>query len=541
MFCKNEPSITARGAGAGSEASDRAGHRPAQRAASRKGTLLLGVSGARQNAAVAAVIDGRFAAFCEQERVTRVRSIGLTPGVLPQQAMDAVLERVGRADADITAFATAEASAVMPEGIAPCTVEHHRAHAATAAFTSPFDSAVVLVCDQHADRPISVWRFENGGLVQYPWPWVGPGFASLYSDGTHLFGFPSRSEYRLEALARTAEEPRATEKMSAAIAYDGAGIRLDPRWTSTIVDQLANCHGPNHLRHTAAVASSFQRCLGDALVAFVADIRRALPFDNLCLGGGLFYNTYFNTRVVESRVFTRVFVPANPGNPGLAAGAPLAIAAETQAISTRSSDPFLGPRYTPETVKATLENCKLTYDFLSEREVIDATVDALRRGQLVGWFQGAMEWGPRSLGNRSILANPFAPHVLENLNAYLKQREPYRAYGLSVCAEDAPHYFSVCAPSAFMELEYGLLDHEKFRHVLPEGVRRLRVQTIGDQPALFRQLHQEFGRATGAGVLVNTSFNGFHEPMVCSPRDAVRVFYGGGLDMAVLGSFVIRK
>ncbi len=123
----------------------------------------------------------------------------------------------------------------------------------------------------------------------------------------------------------------------------------------------------------------------------------------------------------------------------------------------------------------------------------------------------------------------------------MKQREPYRAYGLSVCAEDAPRYFSVPAPSAFMELEYGLLDHEAFRHVLPEGVRRLRVQTIGDQPALFRQLHQEFGRATGAGVLVNTSFNGFHEPMVCSPRDAVRVFYGGGLDMAVLGGFVIRK
>jgi carbamoyltransferase len=131
--------------------------------------------------------------------------------------------------------------------------------------------------------------------------------------------------------------------------------------------------------------------------------------------------------------------------------------------------------------------------------------------------------------------------VLENLNTFLKQRESFRAYGLSVCIEDAPQYFSGRAPSRFMELEYEVLDRTRFRHVLPDGVRRLRVQTIEEQPALFRQLHRAFGKATGVGVLVNTSFNGFHEPMVCCPRDAVRVFYGGGLDMAILGGFVLRK
>ena len=510
-------------------------------AARDPGTLLLGISGARQNAAAAAIVDGRLAAFCEQERVTRVRSVGLEAGVLPQAAMSAVLDRVGRRETDITAFATAEAGTILPAGLPRREVEHHRAHAAAACFTSPFESGVVLVCDQHT-QPVTVWRFSAGELAPCPFPITGPGLASMYSECSRLFGFPAGSEHRLEGLARIdAGRSRADDGLAAAISYADGHVRVDPRWVSLVADLVGASDGPRQSPATAAVARGFQAALGDALVALVEDVHRTLPMDNLCLAGGLFYNTYFNTRVVESGVYKRVFVPANPGNAGLAAGAPLALTAEARPMQRAIPDPFLGPRYSPESVKATLDNCKLTYDYLSDRDMVDVTVNALVRGQLVGWFHGAMEWGPRSLGHRSILANPFAPHVLENLNAFLKQREPHRAYGVSVCLEDAPRHFSVPAPSAFMELEYELLDAARFRHVLPDGVRRLRVQTIAEEPALFRDLHRTFAEATGAGVLVNTSFNGFHEPMVCSPRDAVRVFYGSGLDMVVLGGFVLRK
>jgi carbamoyltransferase len=507
-----------------------------------RGSLLLGISGARQNAAVAAVVDGRLAAFCEQERVTRIRSVGLQPGVLPHAAIAAVLGRIGKTELDVTAFATGESDVILPDLHRSGQIDHHRAHAAAAAFTSPFVQGAILVCDQHSEPPVSVWRFDAGQLTEHPWHWDGPGFASLYSECTDVFGLPPRSEFRLEALARIdGEQRREFEGLTSRISYEGGRLRVDPRWRSAVVDLLAGSGGRGDTTRTSAVASAFQTCLGDALVALIEDLHRVLPLDNLCLGGGLFYNTYLNTRVVESGAFKRVFVPANPGNPGLAAGAALALAAEAAPVPVGFSDPFLGPAYDPQLVKATLDNCKLTYDYLSERDIVDVTVKALLRGQLVGWFHGAMEWGPRSLGNRSILANPFAPYVLENLNAFLKQREPYRAYGLSVCVEDAPQHFAVPAPSRFMELEYSVLDTTRFRHVLPLGVKRLRVQTIGEQPPLFRDLHRAFGAATGAGVLVNTSFNGFHEPMVCSPRDAVRVFYGGGLDLAVLGGFVLRK
>jgi carbamoyltransferase len=152
-----------------------------------------------------------------------------------------------------------------------------------------------------------------------------------------------------------------------------------------------------------------------------------------------------------------------------------------------------------------------------------------------------MEWGARALGNRSILASPAIPYTLENLNVFLKHREPHRSYGVSVCLEDAPRFFEGPPASPFMEFEYAAKDPDSFRHLMPFKTNRLRVQTVEHVPALFRRLLKMFGEASALPVLVNTSFNGFHEPIVCTPRDAVRVFYGTGLDMAVLGNFVLEK
>jgi carbamoyltransferase len=152
-----------------------------------------------------------------------------------------------------------------------------------------------------------------------------------------------------------------------------------------------------------------------------------------------------------------------------------------------------------------------------------------------------MEWGHRALGNRSILASPFSPYVLDNLNRFLKQREKHRTYALSICEEDLDGYFDGPRRSSWMEYEYGFKDAEPFRHVLTSGAHTLRVQTLDHSQPLLRELHQSFKAATGIGVLVNTSFNGFSEPIVCSPRDAIRVFYGSSLDMLVIGRFVIKK
>jgi carbamoyltransferase len=157
-----------------------------------------------------------------------------------------------------------------------------------------------------------------------------------------------------------------------------------------------------------------------------------------------------------------------------------------------------------------------------------------------------MEWGHRALGHRSILANPLSPYVLDNLNVFLKQRPHHRAYGVSVPEAGASRYFDGPSTSRSMEYEYTPTDREQFRHVMPDGTRSLRVQTVPDDPdagpaSRFARLHDVFGRLTGVPVLVNTSFNGFSEPMVCSPRDAIRVFFGTGLDVLALDRFVLHK
>jgi carbamoyltransferase len=284
-----------------------------------------------------------------------------------------------------------------------------------------------------------------------------------------------------------------------------------------------------------------QRALCDALLGLIKDMRESLGVTRLCLGGGLFFNTFFNTWIAQSAVFDEVFVPPNPGNAGVAAGAALAVGHGDGPRVPERVSPFLGPEYGLEEIKATLDNCKLSYECLSDGDVIDTCVRTLAAGRLVGWFHGRMEWGPRALGHRSILASPFSPYALDNLNVYLKRRERYRAYGLSVCEEERARHFDGPPRSSWMEYEYRPMDLDRFRHVLPYDTSRLRVQTIDQTPSLFRELHHAFGHAHGPGVLVNTSFNGFSEPIVCSPRDAIRVFYGTGLDLLVLGRFVVRK
>jgi carbamoyltransferase len=153
-----------------------------------------------------------------------------------------------------------------------------------------------------------------------------------------------------------------------------------------------------------------------------------------------------------------------------------------------------------------------------------------------------MEWGPRALGARAILANPFSPYVLENLNRFLKRREAWRGYALSATAACVPEHFTGPSEAPFMECDYHPKDAARFRHVMPAEASHLRVQTVtADCPPRFRALLDAFGSATGIPCLLNTSFNGFHEPIVCTPRDAVRVFFGSGLDVLMLDRFVLTK
>jgi carbamoyltransferase len=503
---------------------DGSAHSPAE--------LIVGFSGAARNACVAVCGSDRVLGICEQERITRVRGAGVNRTGLPDEALDELLRRAGRSRSEVAAYVTSEDS--EPDGMALLSLEHHFAHACAAFLPSPFESASIVVCD-HASPHVSVWDGNAGSVTRVDWPWHGLGLAEFYSQCAEALGFRAEGrEQRLEALARLAPSKRDV-RAEQLIGFDVDRLRLARDWRL----QVEGWETRDTLQAKAAVASALQSRVGDLLVELLAEVRRRMPFRNrVCVGGSLFYNSYLNSRVRQAGMFDEVFVPINPGNAGLALGAALHNCSEPR----QEASPFLGPSYDSEEIKATLDNCKLVYQWVSWTDTVAIAVKALQKGRLVAWFDGAMEWGPRALGARSIVANPFAPYVLDNLNRFLKKREPWRGYALSGIPSAVCEQLAGPETSPFMECDFLPRDRERFQHVLPMPDAAVRVHTVDSQASpRFHALLEAFGQASGLPILVNTSFNGFQEPIVCSPRDAIRVFFGTGIDLLVLGQFVLAK
>ena len=494
--------------------------------------VAVGLGGAKKNACVAVSTPDGILGICEQERVTRVKGAGFNSTGLPDEALDELLRRAGRCRSDVTTWAAAECVPGAPRH-APARLDHHYGHACAAFLPSPFESATIIVCDDEAPE-ISVWDGDGSSVTRIEWPWEGPAFADVYARCADAIGFAGAGrDQRMEALARlnpTAHDDRAQDLFT----LDVDRLQFAPDWEARIERWVA---GGERSKGTAA--ASLQARIGDLLVELLGEVKRRAPARrHVCLGGTLFNNSHFNSRVKLSGMFADAFIPINPGNAGLALGAAL----EVHGGLRRSVTPFLGPSYTCQEIKATLDNCKLNYGWVSEADAVAMAVDDLHEGRLVAWFEGAMEWGPRALGTRSILANPFSEYVLGNLNRFLKQREPWRGYALSAPEEVVARELEGPASSNAMECDYIPRDSATFRHVRPSPDAALRVQTVGsDAPPRFRTLLRAFGEKAGLPFLVNTSFNGFQEPIVCSPRDAVRVFFGSGIDTLVLDRFVIRK
>ena len=494
--------------------------------------IVVGIGGGRRSAAAAVVNAGQLAGVCAQERVTRTRDAGVNRSGLPDQAIDVLLQRLGLSRGAVDRWIAADGDG---DG-APASVErvdHHFA-LATAYLTSPFASSAVVVCDHDAPE-VSVWTGDGAVLQRVPWPWNGPGFARVLSRCAAALGVhPADVDRRLAALAQLRPSSR-NVGVDPLITREADGLAVSDDLEQQIQD-LAEAEGEGPV--PAALAAALQARVTDLLVEFLREVRTRTGLSRLCLGGRLFLNAAVNTRVKVSGIFADVFVPPDPGDSGTAVGA--ALSASATRIDCPS--PFLGPTYSPHETKEVLDNCKLQYEWVSEEGAIAAALKGLEQGHLVGWFQGAMEWGPRALGARSILANPQAPYVLENLNRFLKQRESWRGYSLSGLQEAVSTHFDGPAEAPFMECDYQPRDPAAFRHVLPAPGAALRVHTVSpDAHPMFRRLLEAVGHSTGVPFLVNTSFNGFHEPIVCSPRDAVRVFYGSGLDLLVMNQFIVRK
>ena len=328
-------------------------------------------------------------------------------------------------------------------------------------------------------------------------------------------------------------------------------------------------HEPLDQRHMD-LAASVQAVLEDVVLAIVRDLRRSTGVSNLCLAGGVALNCVANGRVLRESGFERVWIQPASGDAGGSLGA--ALAASHLALGAER-DPkaldgmggtFLGPAYGPTEVEDALTEAGANFKVMpDDATLVDVVADALGREMAVGWFQGRMEFGPRALGNRSILADPRTPDMQKTLNLKIKFRESFRPFAPAVLREDLEDWFDLTVDSPYMLLvsevsaarraelsqhdgdRVGLDQVNAVRSEIPAVTHvddSARIQTVHPETnPLFHQLISAFKRRTGCPVLVNTSFNVRGEPIVASPRDAFRCFMGTGLDVLAVGRCVMYK
>lgn len=279
------------------------------------------------------------------------------------------------------------------------------------------------------------------------------------------------------------------------------------------------------------------------MFALVREGVRLTGSRNLCLAGGVAMNSKANGRVLASGLVDHVFVQPAATDDGTAIGAALGVyAARGQAVPRRQMrDAYLGPAFTDDAIEQTLRTYKMPIVRVSN--IARETARLLADGFIIGWFQGRMEFGPRALGSRSILADPRRAEMKDRVNACVKFREGWRPFAPSCLAEAASDYFEGCRDAPFMILTFGVRPEKRTEiPAVTHADNTARVQTVSRETSpIYWELIHEFALLTGVPVLMNTSFNLRGEPIVCTPSDAIRTFYSSGLDVLVLGSFIVAK
>src|SRR5262245_38166734 len=275
-------------------------------------SLIVGIGGASKNTAAALCDTGRILAVCEQERITRTRRAALQPRQLPLEALDTILGLANRVKGDVSCYAVAESTIELPPDVRTERFEHHHGHAATSFYTSPFRDAVVLVCDSQGDSEVTVWEGHERELERRDFAWIGPGFATVYSRAAEALGYVSATrEHELETLAHAGR--RGGDAVDGLIAYRDDRLEVSPHLAALVAARIDANGDERALPHAADVACGIQRRLGDLLVEAVSRVKQVVGGRNLCLGGGLFFNSALCTRVAHSGLYERTFVPVNPG------------------------------------------------------------------------------------------------------------------------------------------------------------------------------------------------------------------------------------
>lgn len=423
-------------------------------------------------------------------------------------------------------------------------VVHHLAHAASAFHPSPFREAAVMTLDGRGERATTTYALGRGNdlqsLGQVPMP---HSLGLLYEDVTRHLGFlHSSDEYKVMALASFGK-PTFLKEFRDIVRLGGRGqYTIEPLHFEQRFGPSRERGGPVEQRHYD-IAHSLQVVLEETVLELAQWLHAETKTENLCLAGGVALNCVMNARIRDRGPFKEIWVQPAAGDAGTALGAAIWVDCQERASTERTyqmTHAFLGPSYEDREIEEFLQWSKLPYRRLNN--LAEETADILAQDKVIGWYQGRMEFGPRALGGRSIIASPIHPEMQARLNE-IKDREDFRPVAPVVLEEQAAEWFKDARVSPFMLFVNDVLPDKAdripaVRHV--DGTAR--IQTINrSQNAPYYDLLQAFYKRTGVPVLVNTSFNTRGEPVVCSPRDAVECFWTSPLDALVIGSFLLEK
>ena len=449
-------------------------------------------------------------------------------------------------------------------------IEHHRAHLASCFFVSPFERAALLSIDGFGDFISTMWAIGEGnsiqvlGQVEYP-----HSTGIVYTATTQFLGFPHYGdEGKVMGLApygqphfinefreiiRTEENGRFRLHLDY-FRHHAEGVEMTWDHGSPVIgrvysDEFAHLFGPP--RTSGAVLTDRERDIAASLqlrleeVAFhvLNHLHEQTGLTDLGLAGGVAYNSVMNGKILLNTQFKRIFVQPAAGDSGTALGVCYQIYNGVLGGERREvmAGAFTGPEFSNEQIRALLEQSELAFECYTDRELTKRAAQDIAAGLVVGWFQGRMEFGPRALGNRSILVDSRRPEMKEILNDRIKRREPFRPFAPSILEERVADYFEQTHPAPTMLMVYQIKEERRqeipaVTHVDGSG----RLQTVSREVnERYYQLISDFADLTGVPVILNTSFNE-NEPIVCTPQEAIECFRKTKMDVLYLGNFAVK-
>lgn len=435
--------------------------------------------------------------------------------------------------------------------------EHHMAHAASAFFVSPFKEAAILTVDgvgEWATTTYGIGQENNINIkkeINYP-----DSLGLFYSLFTYYLGFrPNSGEYKVMGLApygRPIYEQKVLELIKL---FPDGSFRLDSDIFRSFFEVenmekkfeiFFGCHrrkpSDKLTQFHMDLAASIQKVTNEIIIAMANHVYEETQMKNLCLAGGVALNCVANSEILKRTNFEKIFIQPAAGDAGGALGAAYYI--WHQIFGNKRNfvmeHVYWGPEFSNEKIREFLDKKGVGYRFMDYGQLLQTMADLIDKQNIIGWFQGRMEWGPRALGNRSILADPRNKENWQRVNLKIKFRESFRPFAPSVMEEYSADYFEFPFPSPYMLFTAGVKNN-----TLPAVThvnKTARIQTVKDKEnQLYYDLLSEFKKLTNCPVLINTSFNIRGEPIVCTPEDAFSVFIKTDIDYLVLGNFVLDK